>query len=124
MALLARDINISSKSKNYRQTNIKDKICKYFNITLIQIDNKTRKREITQARQVGMWCEKKLTNKSYKQIGSNYGKVHATAMHAVKNVDNLIETDKYFKNQIIELSYLIPFDANKLIKNVEKVRFN
>jgi chromosomal replication initiator protein len=72
-------------------------VCDYFNIHVDQLQEKTRKREIVQARQVAMFFSKSLTKSSLATIGSQIGnKDHATVLHACKTVNNLIETDKRF----------------------------
>ncbi len=79
-------------------------VCNFFNIPLDQIQSKTRKREIVQARQVAMFFSKNMTKASLATIGSQIGgKDHATVLHACKTVNNLIETDKRFRLQIDEI---------------------
>lgn len=73
-------------------------ICDYFNIPVDQLNSKTRKRDIVQARQLAMFFSKKLTKSSLATIGLHCGnKDHATVLHACRTVTNLIETDKNFK---------------------------
>ena len=79
-------------------------VCSYFNIGVDQLQSRTRKREIVQARQVAMFFSKSLTKSSLATIGSQIGgKDHATVLHACKTVNNLIETDKRFRLQIDEI---------------------
>jgi len=79
-------------------------VCNYYNIGLEQLQSRTRKREIVQARQVAMYFSKSLTKSSLATIGSQIGgKDHATVLHACKTVNNLIETDKRFRLQIDEI---------------------
>ena len=79
-------------------------VCNYYNIGLDQLQSKTRKREIVQARQVAMFFSKTLTKSSLATIGSQIGgKDHATVLHACKTVNNLIETDKRFRIQVDEI---------------------
>ncbi|HHJ09906.1 MAG TPA: chromosomal replication initiator protein DnaA [Bacteroidetes bacterium] len=79
-------------------------VCDYFGIPIDLVLSKTRKREIVQARQVAMYFSKNLTKSSLTTIGSRIGgKDHATVLHACKTVNNLIETDKYFRLQIEEI---------------------
>jgi chromosomal replication initiator protein len=76
-------------------------VCDYFNISPDQLHSKTRKREIVQARQIAMYFSKSLTKSSLASIGSQIGgKDHATVLHACKTVNNLIDTDKRFKQTI------------------------
>ncbi len=58
---------------------------------------KTRKREVVEARQIAMYFYKKRTRLSLAQIGMQLGnKDHATVLHACKTVKNLSESDKDF----------------------------
>ena len=79
-------------------------VCNFYNIALDQLQSKTRKREIVQARQVAMFFSKSLTKSSLATIGSQIGgKDHATVLHACKTVNNLIESDKRFRQQVDEI---------------------
>ncbi len=79
-------------------------VCNYYNIGFEQLQSKTRKREIVQARQVAMFFSKSMTKSSLATIGSQIGgKDHATVLHACKTVNNLIETDKRFRLQVDEI---------------------
>jgi len=76
-------------------------VCDYFEITPDQLHSKTRKREIVQARQIAMYFSKSLTKSSLASIGSQIGgKDHATVLHACKTVNNLVDTDKRFKQTV------------------------
>jgi chromosomal replication initiator protein len=85
-------------------------VCNYFDVPVDSLQSKTRKREIVQARQVAMYFSKNLTKSSLATIGSQIGgKDHATVLHACKTVNNLVETDKQFKNQIEEIEKKLKF---------------
>jgi chromosomal replication initiator protein len=83
-------------------------VCDYFNISVDKMHQKTRKREIVQARQLAMFFAKNYTKSSLAAIGNKCGKKdHATVLHACKTVKNLTETDKKFKKCVDELESLI-----------------
>ena len=85
-------------------------ICDYFNIPVDQINSKTRKRDIVQARQLAMFFSKKHTKSSLATIGLHCGnKDHATVLHACRTVNNLIETDKQFRTYVEEIEKRIKF---------------
>jgi len=87
---------------------IEEEVCKYFNLEPSLIHTKSKKQEISQARQIAMFLSRKYTDKSYSNIGEMIGKRdHATVLHACKTVGNWIETDKKFKNSIHEIEQLI-----------------
>lgn len=79
-------------------------VCDYFNIGVDLINSKTRKREIVQARQLAMYFSKKMTKSSLASIGLHCGnKDHATVLHAIRTVNNLVDTDKQFKAYVDEI---------------------
>jgi chromosomal replication initiator protein len=104
---LARQVIDRLVKNNKREisiSNIQKVVCDYFNIQVDQLQVKTRKREIVQARQIAMFFSKSLTKASLATIGSQIGgKDHATVLHACKTVNNLIETDKRFMHSIREI---------------------
>lgn len=80
-------------------------VCDYFDLPMELLKSKTRKREVVQARQIAMYFSKKMTKSSLANIGMHCGgKDHATVLHACKTVNNLIDTDKRFRNYIDELN--------------------
>ena len=79
-------------------------VSEYFGLTVDQMNSKTRKRNIVQARQLAMFLAKAHTKTSLTTIGLHCGnKDHATVLHACKTVQNLIETDKEFKGYADDL---------------------
>lgn len=87
---------------------IEEEVCKYFDIEPEIIHSKSKKQEISQARQIAMYLSRKYTDKSYSCIGEMIGKRdHATVLHACKTVGNWIETDKKFRSCIQEIEQLI-----------------
>jgi chromosomal replication initiator protein len=104
LAKLMVDKLISATKREITIDYIQKTVCDYYKIPVDLMQGKTRKREIVQARQVSMFFSKGLTKASLANIGSHIGgKDHATVLHACKAVNNLIDTDKHFRNQITEL---------------------
>jgi chromosomal replication initiation ATPase DnaA len=99
-------------------------VCNYFNVPVEMLQSNTRKREIVQARQIAMFFSKSLTKSSLATIGSQIGdKDHATVLHACKTVNNLLDTDKRFRLQIVEIEGIIKSHKKLIItestKNLE-----
>jgi hypothetical protein len=64
----------------------------------------TRKREIIRPRQIAHWLSKKVTKFSLQEIGSHIGgKDHATVLHSMKTINNLIDTERDFASEINQL---------------------
>ncbi len=95
---------VANSKKEITIDYIKDIVCDFYKIKQEQFLSKTREREVALARQVAMFIAKEYTSLSLKCIGNAIGgRSHATVVHSCKTIDNLIETDKDFKNQIDQL---------------------
>ncbi len=93
--------------------NIRRAACTYFGVAEDLVLGRERKREIVQARHVGMYFSKKMTGHSLATIGRYFGgKDHSTVLHACRCVENLMETDPNFRETLkrihreIETGYL------------------
>jgi len=83
---------------------IQNTVANYFKITKEKMKDKIRKKEIVIARQVAMYFSKDFTNHSLKSIGNHFGgRDHSTVIHAVQSVNDMIDTDNIFKNNIQDL---------------------
>jgi chromosomal replication initiator protein len=92
------DKYVKNSSREVSIDYIQKVVCDFFNIGVENLNSKTRKREIVQARQLAMFFSKKHTKSSLANIGMQCGnKDHATVLHACRTVSNLIETDKEFR---------------------------
>jgi len=77
------------------------KVSNEFCIPISSIHLRTRKREIVEPRQIAHYLARKYTMLSCEDIGEKIGGVdHATVLHSCKTVNNLIDTDKHFRNKI------------------------
>lgn len=78
---------------------IKEAVSEHFKITIEQIESKSRKHEITLARQMSIYLTKQLTELSLKTIGANFGgRDHSTVLHSCQAIENYLITDKSIKN--------------------------
>ncbi|MBO4634345.1 MAG: chromosomal replication initiator protein DnaA [Bacteroidales bacterium] len=84
-------------------------VCEYFNITRDMLLSKSRKRQIVQARQIAMYeCRNLLQNCSLSTIGSELGgKDHATVLHSCTTVQDLMATDKLFRQWVEDIEGMI-----------------
>ena len=63
-----------------------------------KIYRRTRKREVVQVRQLVHYFALRYTRKTTSEVGWMCGRYnHATVLHSKKNIENLIETDKYMR---------------------------
>ena len=83
-------------------------VCDYFNITRDELVSKTRKRQIVQARQIAMYMSRNLINCSLSTIGAEIGgKDHATVLHACTTVNDLMTTDKSFRQYVSDIEKML-----------------
>ena len=83
-------------------------VCDYFNITRDVFLSKTRKRQIVQARQIAMYMSRSLINCSLSTIGAEIGgKDHATVLHACTTVNDLMSTDKTFRQYVTDIEKML-----------------
>lgn len=83
---------------------IQKTVSEFFKVSIDQLKDKTRKKEIVMARQLAMYFSKEYTNLSLKSIGYHYGgRDHSTVIHAVQTVNDLYDTDNTFKRTVDEL---------------------
>ncbi len=79
-------------------------VAEHFNVTIDEIKDKTRKKEIVIARQTAMYFAKEYTNLSLKTIGYHFGnRDHSTVIHAITSVNDMMEIDKKFKSTVTEI---------------------
>ena len=83
---------------------IQKEVCSYFGLQPEHLLSKTRKREIVQARQIAMYLSRNLTKTSLASIGAQIGgKDHATVLHAYNTVCDLMDTDRRFRQYVVEI---------------------
>lgn len=87
-------------------------VCDYLNIEEDLVRARTRKREIVQARQVGMYFSKQLTKHSLKTIGLHFGgRDHSTVIHAIRSVKNEMDTNSVFRDTVDAIEKKIEMHA-------------
>ena len=87
---------------------VKQCVCDHFNLKMSQLDSRTRTQQIAYARQVAMYLSDSLTDKSHVQIGIHIGnRNHATVIHAIKQVKDMMEVDEKTRQDIEELTNIL-----------------
>ncbi|WP_407429216.1 chromosomal replication initiator protein DnaA [Arcticibacter sp.] len=95
---------IKHTSREISMEYIQKLVCEYFEVPVEMVKSKTRKREIVQARQISMYLAKSHTKTSLKSIGQFFGgRDHSTVIYACQTVEDLIDTDKKFKNYVQDI---------------------
>ncbi|MGI4775856.1 MAG: chromosomal replication initiator protein DnaA [Janthinobacterium lividum] len=104
---ILRDL-LRSNEKIITIEDIQKKVAERYNIKVSDMSSTRRIRSIARPRQVGMYLSKTLTPKSLADIGKKFGKKdHTTVIHAIKNIEKLIETNTDFQEEMSLLTRIL-----------------
>lgn len=85
---------------------------RYYNIALVDLKDRGRKKEVAHTRQVAMYICHKMTRHSLRGIALHYGRRdHSTVIHAVKTVEDRMTGDQLFRSEIDDLLRAIELHA-------------
>jgi chromosomal replication initiator protein len=88
--------------------NIQKKVSSYFDLKPKDLRSKRRLKHVVIPRQIGMYLSRKLTQSSLLEIGEKFGgKDHSTVIHAIKKIEERINTDPQTKNAVAALIKMI-----------------
>lgn len=100
---LAKSVISNSVKINRRQINfelILEHVCSYYNIDPDCLFTKSRKREISDARQMIMYLAKKLTKMPFTAIGTRIDRNYATVIYACKNIEERLSLEKQLRDDV------------------------
>jgi chromosomal replication initiator protein len=93
---------------------IQQLVAEHFKLPVERLHQETRKRNVVIARQLSMYLTKKLTNKSLKTIGDEFGgRDHSTVIYSCKAVQDMMDTDLLFKDTVAELERKLKMTQNE-----------
>ena len=83
-------------------------ISEWSNVSIEDLKGSSRRREISSARQVGMYLMRQHTDLSLPRIGEEFGgKDHTTVMHACEKVQELCVSDLMFDKDYRSLKLML-----------------
>jgi chromosomal replication initiator protein len=95
-----RDL-LRSNDRRLSIEDIQKHVCEYYKIKMSDLLSSRRLQNIARPRQVAMYMSKILTTKSMPEIGRKFGgRDHTTVIHAVKKVQEQMEADREFAQDI------------------------
>lgn len=75
---------------------IQKKVAEHFNMKIADMHSSRRLRTVARPRQIAMYLCKEMTSKSLPEIGRKFGgRDHTTVIHAVKQVQNLLQDPSF-----------------------------
>lgn len=80
---------------------IQRKVAEHYGIRMTDMHSARRARAVARPRQIAMYLCKRLTQRSLPEIGRKFGgRDHTTVMHAVRKVEELIDQDNGFADDV------------------------
>ena len=103
---LARNVVSNAVKITRRQVNfemIAQHVSNYYDIDPELIFSKTRKREVSDARQMVMFMAKKHAKMPLKTIGTRLSRTHATVIYACRNIEERLPLEKQLQDDIAKI---------------------
>lgn len=80
---------------------IQRKVAEHFGIRMADMHSARRSRNVARPRQIAMYLCKRLTQRSLPEIGRKFGgRDHTTVMHAVRKIEELMDEDTGFQDDV------------------------
>ena len=101
--VLANAVKLNKRTINF--DTIARQVSAFYNIEPAQLIAKSRKREVSDARQMVMYLAKKHTNMPLKAIGSRLQRTHATVLYACRLIDERLPLERKLQEDVAEIEH-------------------
>ncbi|PHR24560.1 MAG: chromosomal replication initiator protein DnaA [Desulfotalea sp.] len=103
---LVREVvsNVVGISQALTPSMIRDLVSAQFNVSVKDLQSKSRKKIVTVPRQIAMYLSRKFTENSLADIGRTFNRDHSTVLHSIKVVSNKLVRDTSVNAQLEILS--------------------
>ena len=97
-SVIGNTVKVSQRQLTFEL--IAETVADYYNLTPDLIYGKSRKREISDARQLVMYLAKKEAQMSSPSIGAKLDRTHATVLHACTQIEQRLSIEKDFSREV------------------------
>ena len=101
--LLAVQLAQESSAKTVPIELIQRKVAERFNLSVADILGSKRPKNIAEPRMIAMYLARRLTKHSLPEIGTAFGKTHATIINALNKVPQLCQQDDALRRTVQQL---------------------
>jgi chromosomal replication initiator protein len=84
-----------------------EEVASFYDIEPDALRSNSRRKDTLTPRQVAMYVMREMTGMSLPEIGREFGKDHATVLHAVKKIEQNIRAGKEPKNEVRDIIHNI-----------------
>src|SRR4029453_8412696 len=89
-----RNVSQVSESESVTIPMIQKVVADYYKVGIDDLKARSNMRQVLFPRQIAMYLCKRLTRKSYPEIGRQFGgKHHTTVIHSVEKIDRILPAD-------------------------------
>ena len=103
--LVLKDLITDDGAQEITATQVLTATASYFDVSIEDLQSKSRNRTLVTARQIAMYLLRELTDMSLPKIGQEFGgRDHTTVMHADRKIRELMAERHQIFNQVTELT--------------------